>query len=70
MHAGDCWMNAGYDKSAADFSALRERVEAVGVSALAEKLGVGEPTLNDIINELVKPGRDPRDELPKPAAAQ
>lgn len=56
----------GYDKSAADFSALRERVEAVGVSALAEKLGVGEPTLNDIINELVKPGRDPRDELPKP----
>jgi len=56
----------GYDKKATDFTALREKAEELGVSQLAEKLGVGEPTLNDIINELVKPGRDPRDELPKP----
>ena len=34
--------------------------------ALAEKLGTGKVTLNDIINELEKPARDPRDEMPKP----
>lgn len=33
---------------------------------LAEKLGIGEITLDDIIKELEKPGRDPRDEMPKP----
>ncbi len=33
---------------------------------LAAKLGIGEETLNDIISELEKPGRDPRDEMPKP----
>ena len=33
---------------------------------LAEDLGIGEMTLNDIIKELEKPGRDPRDEMPKP----
>lgn len=32
----------------------------------AEQIGVGEPTLRDIANELVRPGRDPRDEMPKP----
>ncbi len=35
-------------------------------SALAEKLGIGEPTLIDISEEIAKPGRDPRDELPAP----
>ncbi len=34
--------------------------------ALAERLGIGEMTLTDIIKELEKPGRDPRDEMPKP----
>ncbi len=34
--------------------------------SLSEKLGIGEMTLNDIIKELEKPGRDPRDEMPKP----
>lgn len=33
---------------------------------LAEKLGIGEPTLRDIVAELEKPARDPRDEMPKP----
>ncbi|MCD7955177.1 MAG: RNA-binding transcriptional accessory protein [Lachnospiraceae bacterium] len=33
---------------------------------MAEQVGVGEPTLRDIANELVRPGRDPRDEMPKP----
>ncbi len=36
------------------------------VQATAEKLGVGEITLQDIVKELEKPGRDPRDEMPKP----
>ena len=33
---------------------------------LAEEFGVGEPTLRDIVKELEKPARDPRDEMPKP----
>ena len=33
---------------------------------LADEVGVGEPTLKDIARELQKPGRDPRDDLPKP----
>lgn len=41
-------------------------VKAVGTSALAAQLGIGEPTLIDITQELSKPGRDPRDELPAP----
>lgn len=36
------------------------------VSELAQLLDVGEPTLNDILDALVRPGRDPRDDLPKP----
>lgn len=42
------------------------RVSDIGISKLAEELDMGEPTLKDIIVELKKPGRDPRDELPKP----
>lgn len=42
------------------------RVKELGVKQLAEKLGIGEPTLLDIIKEIKKPGRDPREELPKP----
>ena len=36
------------------------------IKTLALELNVGEPTLKDIINELMKPGRDPREEMPKP----
>ena len=45
---------------------LSEKVENLGVDETAEKLGIGVPTLKDIVKELVKPGRDPRDDLPKP----
>lgn len=45
---------------------LSEKLESMGVSATAEKLGIGIPTLKDIVKELSKPGRDPRDDLPKP----
>ena len=41
-------------------------IKQKGEDKLAEKLGVGVPTLRDIVNELQKPGRDPRDELPQP----
>lgn len=45
---------------------IDERVKVKGISNLAKELEVGEPTLNDIIKEIKKPGRDPREELPKP----
>lgn len=49
-----------------NFAKLKQQVEMKGTSQLAQKLDLGEPTLIDIVNELSKPGRDPRDELPKP----
>ena len=45
---------------------LRKSVEAEGLYDVAERLGVGVPTLSDIIDELEKPGRDARDSLPPP----
>ena len=49
---------------------LSERVTARGVKETAEELGIGQPTLEDIIKELERPGRDPRDELPPPMLRQ
>jgi uncharacterized protein len=40
--------------------------QGVNLKDLSEKIGVGEPTLEDILTNLEKPGRDPRDEMPKP----
>ncbi len=45
-------------------SDLQERVEKYGVAKAASECAVGMPTLGDIVKELIKPGRDPRDELP------
>lgn len=45
---------------------LRERVKALGGEKAAAHCGVGVPTLSDIVSDLMKPGRDPRDELPAP----
>jgi len=42
------------------------RASQYGHQKLAEEIGVGLPTLNDMLSELAKPGRDPRDELPRP----
>ena len=47
-------------------TAVSEYVAAIGIKKAAEEIGVGIPTLEDILKELAKPGRDPRDELPKP----
>lgn len=52
--------------SARDPLKLNAQVEAIGYENTAAQIGVGVPTLKDILNELAKPGRDPRDELPKP----
>ena len=54
------------DVKAGNLKDLNIRMEELGVKKLAEELGVGEPTLKDIARELQKPGRDPRDDLPKP----
>ena len=45
---------------------LPNSLERYGIQKAAQEVGVGAPTLQDIAKELSKPGRDPRDELPKP----
>ncbi len=54
------------DVRAGNTATLQLKVKTLGTSALAADLGIGEPTLTDIVSEISKPGRDPRDELPKP----
>ncbi len=44
---------------------LRDKLKKVNVKEMAKELDVGELTLQDIINELSKPGRDPREDMPK-----
>ena len=67
--AGALLTACGYDLKKAPeggFKGLKEKAEKHGIAKLAVQCGVGEPTLKDIIAELEKPGRDPRDELPSP----
>jgi uncharacterized protein len=54
------------DVAAGRLDELKSRVAAAGAERLAAQAGVGVPTLLDVAKELVKPGRDPRDELPPP----
>ena len=54
------------DAANGNLSELKEKIEALGLETVAEKFGVGVPTMLDIIKELMQPGRDPRDELPPP----
>ena len=59
----------GFQLASVGTQALQElpaRVKAFGEEKLAAACEIGVPTLQDIIKELLKPGRDPRDELPKP----
>ena len=49
-----------------DRTQLPQMLESFGASRAAELCQVGEPTIRDIVKELSKPGRDPRDELPAP----
>ena len=52
------------DIASAEGEDLSARVKLLGVEKVADKCGVGVPTITDIVKELAKPGRDPRDELP------
>ena len=54
------------DVRAGSLGALRDKVRAIGAEKAAAAVGVGVPTLNDIVTELMKPGRDVRDSLPAP----
>ena len=52
------------DVASGNVGELRDRVKTLTLQKVSEYSGVGIPTVNDIVNELLKPGRDPRDELP------
>ena len=52
------------DISSGGIKNIQSKVE--DYKSLSEEIGVGEPTLRDIVKELEKPARDPRDEIPKP----
>ena len=54
------------DVKTGNIAGLKEKAEAAGYEVLSETCGAGAPTLADIVKELSKPGRDPRDELPPP----
>lgn len=56
----------GYAKTDLSNKGLALSKKVRDTKKLAAELGIGEPTLKDIIKELEKPGRDPRDEMPKP----
>lgn len=49
---------------------LKEKLEVIDQGQVAEQLGIGEPTLEDIIEALSKPERDPRDDYPQPILKQ
>ncbi|MDE6107973.1 MAG: RNA-binding transcriptional accessory protein [Oscillospiraceae bacterium] len=54
------------DVKAGEIALLEAKVKLYGEEKAAKELGVGLPTLRDVVKELMKPGRDPRDELPAP----
>lgn len=56
----------GYDKTDMEGGLTGLSLMAKNRKKMAEQLEIGEETLNDILSELEKPGRDPRDEMPKP----
>jgi len=67
--AGKLLETLGYDLKGLKRGGIPEiplKAKAYGEEKLAQEIGVGLPTLKDMIAELQKPGRDPRDELPKP----
>ena len=59
----------GYTKEdivASNISDIKDRLKKQDINALSDSLGIGVPTIRDIADSLLKKGRDPRDELPKP----
>ena len=53
-------------KNKENLNSLREKLKTVNVAKLSKELDIGEITLSDIVAELSKPGRDPREDMPKP----
>jgi len=45
---------------------IRVKLQQINLDQTADELGIGRPTLKDIIDALAKPGRDPREDMPKP----
>ena len=66
--------NLGFDKEdlrdRIKTDELRQKLKTVDVTKMAKELKIGEMTLKDIIEELSKPGRDPREDMPKPILRQ
>ncbi|WP_290770559.1 Tex family protein [Anaerofustis sp.] len=54
------------DINTENIKSITEEAEKIGLNNISNECEVGIPTLKDILKELIKPGRDPRDELPKP----
>ena len=54
------------DVAAGEIALLSQKVELAGEEKIAAEIGVGVPTLRDVVKELMKPGRDVRDDLPAP----
>ncbi|MGN1098479.1 MAG: S1 RNA-binding domain-containing protein, partial [Clostridia bacterium] len=54
------------ERKSGAFGDIAKRAAVLNKAELCTELGIGAPTLNDIISALQKPGRDPRDELPQP----
>ena len=54
------------DVAAGEIALLSQKVELAGEEKIAAQIGVGVPTLRDVVKELMKPGRDVRDDLPAP----
>ncbi|MCD7832906.1 MAG: RNA-binding transcriptional accessory protein [Lachnospiraceae bacterium] len=63
--AGKLLAELGYTKESFTVQGVK-LIKIRDYKKMAEKLGIGEPTLRDIAKELGRPGRDPRDEMPKP----
>ena len=53
-------------KNKESLNSLREKLKSLDIAELAKELDIGEMTLTDIVSELSKPGRDPREDMPKP----
>ena len=53
-------------RSSAASDVYKRQVQAMGEAKVAEEIGVGVPTLRDVVKELMKPGRDLRSDLPAP----
>ena len=66
--------NLGYKKQdlldKEKISTIRAKLNELNTAKVASEFGIGEPTLKDIIEELSKPGRDPREDMPKPILRQ